>query len=62
MFGHVCRSQFSNFAKSWPIELVGPVPEIVQDSKQDAPCFAMFDVVCESKFSNFAESWAIEIV
>ncbi len=58
MFALVCESEFGNFAKSWPIELVGPVPETVQDSKQDATCFVM---LCLSKFGNFAESWLIEM-
>jgi len=46
MFALVCESEFGNFAKSWPIELVEPIPEIVQNSKQGATYFAMFDVVC----------------
>jgi hypothetical protein len=42
--------------------MVGPVPETVQDSKQDAICYAIFVFVCTSKFTNIAESWPIEMV
>jgi hypothetical protein len=31
MFDLVCESGFSNFAESWPIEMVESVPETVQD-------------------------------
>ena len=62
MFELVCSSKFSNFSKSWPIQLVGPVPETVQDSNQGAICFGMFELVCRSKFSNFAKSWPNQLV
>jgi hypothetical protein len=62
VFGIVCKSIFSDFSRSWSIEMVQLAPGSAWHGDQDAMCDIMFVVVYLSIFSNFTRSCSIEMV